>query len=81
MNLRRQISAFLLLHPELDTKQTAIAQLSVATPPEVNKNYRYGRYRLGDVLLWRHVHMRESHPNHEASVGVRTVGQADSSEN
>ncbi|CAB1097231.1 unnamed protein product [Ectocarpus sp. CCAP 1310/34] len=33
-------SAFLLLHPELDTKQTAIAQLSVATPPEVNKNYR-----------------------------------------
>ena len=34
------ISAFHLLHPELDDRKTAIAQLAVATPPEVNKNYR-----------------------------------------
>eukprot|EP00752_Nemacystus_decipiens_P001730 g1673.t1 len=32
--------AFHLLHPELDDRKTAIAQLAVATPPEVNKNYR-----------------------------------------
>eukprot|EP00903_Cladosiphon_okamuranus_P021122 g19403.t1 len=32
--------AFHLLHPEADDKKTAIAHLAVATPPEVNKNYR-----------------------------------------
>lgn len=36
----KPISAFHLLHPELDDGKAAVAQLAVATPPEVNKNYR-----------------------------------------
>eukprot|EP00904_Undaria_pinnatifida_P011010 jgi/Undpi1/7039/HiC_scaffold_21.g09513.m1 len=37
-------SAFHLLHPELDDRKSALAQLAVSSPPESNKNYRTMRF-------------------------------------
>ncbi|CAM9424892.1 unnamed protein product [Ectocarpus fasciculatus] len=68
-------SAFLLLHPELDTKQTAIAQLSVATPPEVNKNYRGNTSVLVRIAKERRVT-----PNSDGDSDWRSQAEAVTSE-